>query len=80
VTATQDVVLVAGGTDAEGTVLDDAELFDAVTLDPLGRLPLQAPRTGAAAVPLANRQILLAGGEDASGQPVATLELFTPAE
>jgi hypothetical protein len=36
------------------------------------------PRTGASATALPNGQILIAGGTDAGGAPIATLELFTP--
>jgi len=36
------------------------------------------PRTHAVAHALPNDQILIAGGLDAAGAPVGTLELFTP--
>jgi len=50
-----------------------------VTLAPLASLPLVVPRTGASALALPNDQILIAGGTDAAGAPIDTLELFTPA-
>jgi hypothetical protein len=78
VAASPEYVLVAGGTDGDGAVLADAELFDAATLEPVATLPLVAPRRGARALVLANGQILIAGGLDAGGAPVALLELFTP--
>ena len=74
---TRDHVVVAGGTGAAGP-LATAEIFDAETLEPVATLPLAVPRTGAVAIALPNRQVLVAGGLDASGQPIATLELFTP--
>lgn len=71
-------ILVAGGTDAAGTVLADAEVLDATTLDRVATIPLASPRTGASAHLLSSGQILLVGGTDAAGAPVATLEIFTP--
>jgi len=73
-----EVLVVAGGTDAAGTVLADAELIDLATLTSIGTLPMVVPRTHAIARPLSNGQILIAGGIDAAGAPVGTLELFTP--
>jgi uncharacterized protein (TIGR00251 family) len=76
-TATDAFVVVAGGRDASGTVLGDAEVFDA-GLNPVADLPLVVPRADAIAEPLPNGQILIAGGVDATGAPIGTLELFTP--
>ncbi|MEZ4399568.1 MAG: hypothetical protein R3B06_06100 [Kofleriaceae bacterium] len=73
------VLVVAGGIDAGGAVLADAELFDATTLAPRGVVPLVMARAGAVARPLDTGQVLLVGGVDAGGQPVGTVELFTPA-
>jgi hypothetical protein len=73
-----DRILVAGGTDASGELVGDAEVIDAGTLDPVAVLPMVVPRSGATAAPLANGQILVAGGTDADGAPVDVLELFTP--
>jgi len=80
VAASATHVLVAGGTDATGAVIGDAELFDATSLAPVATLPMVAPRRGASALVLANGQILIAGGVDADGAPVGVLELFTPDE
>jgi hypothetical protein len=77
-TATSTYVLAAGGVDAEGAILADAELFDATTLDPVATLPLVVPRRGASALPLANGQVLVVGGVGEDGMPVAAMELFTP--
>jgi hypothetical protein len=77
VAATSRYLIIAGGGDA--TTLDaNVEIYDAATLAPLPTVPLAVGRTGAVALPLGNGQILIAGGVDASGAPVATLELFTP--
>ncbi len=75
-------LIVAGGLDASEpdpvTVLQTADVFDAVTLLRVAQLPLARARTGARAISLANGQVLLAGGLDALGQPIAEVELFTP--
>ncbi|MCA9679322.1 MAG: hypothetical protein KC464_30110, partial [Myxococcales bacterium] len=78
VAATATYILVAGGRDADGNVLGDAELLDPDTLAHLGTIPMVVPRTGAVARPLPNQQVLIAGGLDADGQPVDLLELYTP--
>jgi hypothetical protein len=70
-------VIVAGGTDAGGTVRNDAEVFDGVAMKRVATIPAIA-RTGAQAVSLPNGEVLIAGGRDASGAPVGALELFTP--
>jgi N-acetylneuraminic acid mutarotase len=79
VAVTAEYVIVAGGAGADDQIVADAELLDAVTLAPVATLPLVVPRHGAHALALANGQVLIAGGVDAGGQPIATLELFTPA-
>ena len=75
-------LIVAGGLDASdggpGTVLQSADVFDAVTLQRVAQVPLVRARTGASAISLANGQVLLAGGQDSAGQPIAEVELFTP--
>jgi len=77
-------LVVAGGTDATdsgpGTVLQTADVFDAATMMRVATVPLAHARTAASATTLANGQILLAGGVDATGAPIAELELFTPTE
>ncbi|HEY5945791.1 MAG TPA: hypothetical protein VIV40_09880 [Kofleriaceae bacterium] len=75
--ATSRHLIVVGGT-AAGTVDASVEVYDAATLAPLATLSLVVPRTNAVAFALPNDQILIAGGVDASGAPVGTLELFTP--
>lgn len=78
IAVTGDLIVVAGGTDPAGTVLDDAELIRAETLSPVAVIPLTAARTGATARVLPSGQVLLIGGRGADGAPAPTLELFTP--
>jgi hypothetical protein len=75
--ATNRHLVVAGGTIA-GALATTAEIYDAATLAPIATQPLVTPRTGAIATVLPNGQILIAGGTDGAGAPIATLELFTP--
>jgi hypothetical protein len=77
--ATARHLIIAGGTLDSGAVATTAEIFDAHTLAPIATSPLAVPRTGAQAIALPNGQVLIAGGVDATGAPIATLELFTPA-
>ena len=76
-TSTGKYVVVAGGTDASG-IVSTADIYDAMTLTRVATQPLVVPRTDADAVALPNGQVLIVGGRDASGQPIGTLELFTP--
>ena len=78
VAATATYLVVAGGRDATGAVVADAEILDVETLAPVATLPLVVPRAGAIARALPNQQILIVGGAGADGAPVETLELFTP--
>jgi hypothetical protein len=79
VATTDQVLVIAGGTLAgSGGLATTAEIFDATTLAPIATAPLVVPRTNATAVPLGNGQILIAGGSDENGAPIATIELFTP--
>ncbi len=77
IAATDRFVVIAGG-DVLGTALDSVEVRDAATLAPVATLALGAARSHASAVALANGQILIVGGTDATGAPLATIELFTP--
>lgn len=79
VAATSDHLIVAGGVDENGDLAIDAEVFDAASLAPLATLRMVTPRSHATAVPLPNGQVLIVGGVDATGTPVRTAELFTPA-
>lgn len=75
--ATPRHLIVAGG-DVAGTLDGTVEIYDAATLARLATVPLVVPRKDAVAIALPNEQVLIAGGVDASGAPIATLELFTP--
>jgi hypothetical protein len=75
--ATSRHVVIAGGSEA-GVVTDAVDVYDAATLASVGALQLRVPRTNAVAIGLPNDQILIAGGTDAAGLPVGTIELFTP--
>jgi hypothetical protein len=76
--ATSAYVIAAGGTAMDGSILADAEILDPTTLAHVTTIPLVVPRTGAIALTLPNDQILVAGGVDAAGAPIGTIELFTP--
>jgi len=76
--ATSRYVVIAGGSDATGAVSAAVDIYDATTLAYVASTTLVTPRTGASAVALPNGQILFAGGVDAEGNFVETLELFTP--
>jgi hypothetical protein len=78
VAATTDYIIVAGGSDASGVPVANAEILDATTLSRVATLPLLVARTGARAAPLANGQVIIAGGRDVNDAPTATIELFTP--
>lgn len=71
-------LVVAGGVDAGGAIVPTAEIFDDLTLTPLGVVPMVVPRTGAVARPLANGQVAIFGGVDETGAPIGTIELYTP--
>lgn len=78
IAAANGLIVVAGGTDATGAIVGDAEILDAATLARVAIVPMVVPRTGAVARPLANGQVLIVGGVDAAGAPVGTVELYTP--
>ena len=62
----------------EGTVLSGAEIFDETTgrFSPAGTMA--AARMGFTATPLTNGKILIAGGQDNSGNVLDTAELYDP--
>jgi Ca2+-binding RTX toxin-like protein len=75
-------VLVAGGTNSGGDVLRSAEVFDpatnAFTSGTFRIGSMSVPRAGAAAAPLPDGRVLVVGGRDASGHPLASAEVFDP--
>lgn len=77
VASTTRYLVIAGGSNELGVVAT-AEIYEVASLALVATRPLVVPRTGATATPLPNGQILIAGGTDATGAPIETLELFTP--
>jgi hypothetical protein len=80
-TAVEDGLLAAGGEDLEqGTVHDDAELFD-VTAQRFQAnasvIALRHARTRHAALALDASSVVLIGGADGNGQPIRDLERVT---
>jgi hypothetical protein len=72
-------VLVAGGFDANGNVLNSSELYDptAGAWTYTGNLHTARYEADDALLPLG--KILVCGGNDASGTPLASVEIFNPA-
>ncbi len=75
---TSRYVIVAGGSDGSGGVVETADILDATTLALIATIPMVVGRTGAAALALPNDQVLVVGGLDATGMPSDLIELFTP--
>lgn len=78
IAATSRHLVIAGGTQTDGTPSPVAHVYQLPDLTPLGTTPLVVARTGASAIALPNDQVLLVGGTDVNGAPVETIELFTP--
>lgn len=74
---TSGVLLVDGAT--PGGVVGVAEVYDPTTKTTIPVGSLNTPRTGHTATALANGDILIVGGETASGHTTATAELYQPA-
>jgi hypothetical protein len=70
--------LLVGGVDGTGAVLGSMEAIDATTqrARTAGLGQLAVPRADPVVMRLASGEILVAGGVDAAGAPVATLEWF----
>ena len=79
VMASGDTLLV-GGVDPNGNVLGSMEAIDPVAKRAKtgGLGLLQVPRADPVVIRLASGEILVAGGVDAGGQPVSTIEWFQP--
>ena len=77
IASTSRHLVIAGGTTSAG-VDPSVEVYDVTTLARVAAAQLTVPRTNAVAIALPNDQVLIAGGVDASGVPVGTLELYTP--
>ncbi len=75
-----DELVVAGGTGADGQPLPDAEVFDVGGEEPrwVASPELVVPRTGHMAFPMPTGTMGIMGGTDAAGEPVRTIEIYTP--
>ena len=71
-------VLVAGGEDANETLLQSAELFDPSAGTFTATEAMTTPRVAHTANLLPNGLVLLIGGVDADGNGLASAELFDP--
>jgi hypothetical protein len=73
-------VLVAGGTSDFSNSLSSAEVFDPVTntFSSAGIGAMGSPRRFAAAAPLPDGRVLLAGGRDSGGNYYSSAEVFVP--
>ncbi|MEM7352669.1 MAG: kelch repeat-containing protein, partial [Acidobacteriota bacterium] len=79
-----DEVLVAGGLDDSGLALGSVEVFDPAGGDPvLGRwrqiVPLGTERANHGATLVSSGDLLVAGGLEASGSRLASVEIYRPA-
>jgi YVTN family beta-propeller protein len=78
---TNGKVLIAGGLNNASNALNTAELYDPTTgtVSPTGNLTAPNGRARHASVVLPNGHVLLVGGADSAGIPLATAELYDPA-
>jgi Putative Ig domain/Kelch motif/Galactose oxidase, central domain len=80
------MVLVAGGTDGSGTAIATAELFNPATGSFTATGPMGTARAHFAAtllcdlssLPCNDNRVLVTGGLDTNGQPLATAEIYDP--
>jgi hypothetical protein len=70
-------LVIAGGIDAQGQRIGDAEVFSTDTLMPKGVVPAEK-RSGAAAAVLPNESVFLVGGTGADGNGSRTIEIYQP--
>jgi hypothetical protein len=71
-------VLVAGGTDVNGSTLATAELYDPTNGSFSSTGNMGAGRAHFAATLLTSGKVLLTGGLDSAGNPLATAEIYDP--
>lgn len=72
------LAVIAGGRDAGGNIVSDAEVIDLNTLTVVEVIPLVSGRADCEALPLPNGQVAIFGGTDVNGNALSTIELFTP--
>jgi putative Ig domain-containing protein/galactose oxidase-like protein/Kelch motif protein len=74
-------VLIAGGVNNASNALNTAELYDPATgtVSPTGSLAAPNGRVSHASLLLQNGKVLLIGGANSTGTPLATAELYDPA-
>jgi hypothetical protein len=72
-----DDLVVAGGFDAAGVPIGNAEVFHTGDLMPRGVVPC-SQRAGAAVIVLPNQMALLLGGTKADGLPTSVVEVYQP--
>jgi hypothetical protein len=73
-------VLLAGGVDQSGRILDTAEVWDPLTRKSMAVGNMTSARQDQTATLLPDGRILIAGGRDSSGAALNTAELFDPIE
>lgn len=74
-------ILVTGGIDASGHILNSAEIYDVRTglFTPL-QAGMNSPRANHSATLLPNGKVLIAGGFDRSGHGLASAEIYDPVQ
>ena len=73
-------VLLAGGVDQSGRILDTAEVWDPATKESTAVPNMTSARQDQTATLLPDGKILIAGGRNSSGAALNTAELFDPIE
>jgi hypothetical protein len=71
-------LVVCGGADATGKAQASCDVFDASSYALKRSFPLAGPRKGHSAVVLDNGLVILAGGIDGDGNPLQSIEIYTP--
>jgi hypothetical protein len=71
-------LVVCGGADASGTLQGTCDLLDATSYAIKGTVPMAAARKHHSAAVLENGLVVLAGGVGSDGNPLASIEIYTP--